>query len=68
MHTVEWGVEYGTRRDGDYDVWLNGIYRHPDEDRPLTEAEARAKADSLARENIPARLVSRRVTDWSATS
>jgi hypothetical protein len=61
--STEFGVEWKTFLDGEYD---RSMITHPLFRTPLTEGEAREEVDNMQRAGIPARLISRQVTDWEA--
>jgi hypothetical protein len=59
--TTEFGVEWKTFLDGEYD---RSMTTHPLFRTPLTEEEAREEVAHMNGARIPARLISRQVTDW----
>lgn len=63
MMATEWAIEWKTFRDGDYDRMIDHNFTFK---RPFTEAEARAEVASMKSSNIPARVIKREVTDWTA--
>lgn len=59
----EWGCQWKTFLDGDYDRMIT---RHPLTYKALSKAEAEEEVKSMLAARIPARLISRTVTEWSA--
>lgn len=59
----EWGCQWKTFLDGDYDRMIT---HHPLTCKPLSKMEAEEEVRSMLASRIPARLISRTVTQWSA--
>jgi hypothetical protein len=59
----EWGCQWKTFLDGDYDRMIT---HHPLTYKPLSKTEAEEEVKNMLAARIPARLISRAVTKWSA--
>jgi hypothetical protein len=57
----EWACQWKTFRDGEYDRMIS---HHPLTYKPLSKAEAEEEVKNMLAARIPARLITRAVTNW----
>lgn len=63
LNGFEWACQWKTFRDGEYDRMIS---HHPLSNKPLTEEEAREEVQNMVAARIPARLLRRRISEWTA--